>query len=133
MAEARDRPPRGSVPGTAGPVPAYGRSEAPLRRARTMRAGLNPIHAALLLPLAVLAASPARARPDPGPHHARAASDMDRTLARMAEAALRDGRARQAPTPRVLVTPPETRERVAAPPFTGWGYGGTIPGAGPGF
>jgi hypothetical protein len=28
---------------------------------------------------------------------------------------------------------PVTKERVAAPPLTGWGYGSTIPGAWPDF
>lgn len=130
-----------------------------------MRAGPTPIHAALLVPLALplalpfalplasLAASPARAQPGPQPggsqpgrHHPPAATDMDRTLARRAEAARRDGLSRQdpRPIPRALppqalppalspALPPATRERVAAPPFTGWGYGGTIPGAWPGF
>ena len=102
-----------------------------------MRAGPNPIHAALLLPAALLAACPARAqpgleRPRPGQHHPRASADMDRTLARMAEAARRDWRVRHAP-PLPPPLAPATRERVAAPPFTGWGYGGTIPGVGPGF
>ncbi len=35
--------------------------------------------------------------------------------------------------PLARIFAPATRERVAAPPFTGWGYGGTIPGAPPGF
>ena len=110
-----------------------------------MRAGSKPFrgilreslrgarHAALILPVALMAVSPAEARPHPGRHHPRTASDMDRTLARMAgDARRRDWRVWQAPRPLAQVVAPATRERVAAPPFTGWGYGGTIPGAWPG-
>ena len=64
--------------------------------------------------------------------HGATATDSERTLARMA---LRD---RHALWPaweeeRPLRFPPATRELVAAPPFTGWGYGATIPGAWPSF
>ena len=122
-----------------------------------MRAGPNPIptvliQAALLLPAVILLAGvPAEARPQSG-RAARATSegagsDLDRTLARRAARdRLETGgiwRARSsgpAPGPEqtwrppgASPVPPATRERVAAPPFTGWGYGGTIPGAGPGF
>ena len=110
----------------------------------------DSILSALLLPAALLLAhAPAHARPHQArphqahphqarPHqarpHPRPASDMDATLARMAErdrlAGWRDWQARR---PLVRALPPVTRERVAAPPFTGWGYGGTIPGARPGF
>jgi hypothetical protein len=97
-----------------------------------MRAGPHPIHAVLILPI-LLTGIPAEARPHPGPHH-RAASDMDRTLARMAgHDRIRDWRVWQAPRALALAFAPATRERFAAPPFTGWGYGGTIPGARPGF
>jgi hypothetical protein len=107
-----------------------------------MRAGPTPIQralqgilrGALILPIALLAVSPAEARPHPGRHRPRAASDMDRTLARMAgDARRRDWRVWQEPRPLARVFAPATRDRVAAPPFTGWGYGGTIPGAWPGF
>ncbi|QGY00767.1 hypothetical protein MMSR116_01730 [Methylobacterium mesophilicum SR1.6/6] len=108
----------------AGPKPIRGILRETLRGAR---------HAALILPVALLAASSVEARPHPGRHHPRAASDMDRTLARMAGEARRDWRVWQAPGPLAQVFAPATRERVAAPPFTGWGYGGTIPGAWPGF
>ncbi len=92
----------------------------------TMRALL----AALLL---LAAAGPAAARPR---HHRHAgpATDSERTLARMA---LRDRAdlwpAWEEERPLASRFAPATRERVAAPPFTGWGYGGTIPGAWPGF
>lgn len=55
---------------------------------------------------------------------------MEATLVRMAERdRLRGWRSWQRPRPRAGILPPATRERVAAPPFTGWGYGGTIPRA----
>ncbi|GJD33163.1 hypothetical protein [Methylobacterium aerolatum] len=83
--------------------------------------------------LLVTAACPAEARPR-HPRHAGTATDSERGLARMAlrdRSALwpawEDGRP---PESRLA---PATRERVAAPPFTGWGYGGTVPGAWPGF
>ena len=105
-----------------------------------MRAGPNAI---LILTALMLASGPAGAHPHPGRHHGRhpgrhpgsaAGSDMDRTLARMAaHDRLRGWRAWQEARPLALVFAPATRERVAAPPFTGWGYGGTIPGARPGF
>lgn len=104
-----------------------------------MRAGPNTISAmvtAAILTAAMLASGPAVARPHPGRHPGPASgSDMDRTLARMAARdRLRGWRESwQETRPLALVLAPATRERVAAPPFTGWGYGGTIPGAGPGF
>lgn len=104
-----------------------------------MRAGPNASLAILTLTAAMLASGPAGARPHPDRHPGPAArpasgSDMDRTLARMAARdRLRDWRAWRETRPLALVLAPATRERVAAPPFTGWGYGGTIPGAGPGF
>jgi hypothetical protein len=110
----------------AGPKPIRGILRETLRGAR---------RAALILPIALLAVSPAGARTThPGRHHPRTASDMDRTLARMAgDVRRRDWRVWQAPRPLARVFAPATRERVAAPPFTGWGYGGTIRGAWPGF
>jgi hypothetical protein len=109
-----------------------------------MRPAPAPIRAALLPAALLLAIAPAEARPRPRePHHRAAsdlrgsdlrASDMDMTLARMAARdRLRGWRVWQQPRPWVRALPPATRERVAAPPFTGWGYGGTIPGAGPDF
>lgn len=96
----------------------------------------GPLRAALILPVMLTALAPAEARPGPRAHpprhHRQAASDADRTLTRMAGEARRDWRIWRAPRPLALL-PPATRERVAAPPFTGWGYGGTIPGAAPGF
>ncbi|MGH1573697.1 hypothetical protein ACRAWG_27420 [Methylobacterium sp. P31] len=101
-----------------------------------MRVAPKPIHTVLIL-LLMPAALPAEARPHPGrPHRtvSGTASDMDRTLAGMAARdRLRDWRVWEAPRPLAQVFAPATRERVAAPPFTGWGYGGTIPGARPGF
>ena len=88
--------------------------------------------AAAVLAGTLLTGTPAEAR---GHRHRTVdASDIDRTLARMAE---RD-RVRLWPRweeHRALASylPPFTRERVAAPPLTGWGYGGTVPGAWPGF
>lgn len=88
--------------------------------------------AALLVLTALLPAlwpAPAEARPPRRPpDHA---TDTDRTLARMAARdQLRDWREIR---PLARIFAPATRERVAAPPLTGWGYGGTIPGAPPGF
>jgi hypothetical protein len=102
-----------------------------------MRAGPVSI-LSVLLSVALLPAIPARAGPQAGRAHHRTAShptsDMDRTLARMAARdRSRDWRIWQRPRPLARVFAPATRERVAAPPFTGWGYGGTIPGARPGF
>lgn len=101
-----------------------------------MRPGPAPILAALL-PTVLLLAAPAAARPRASspagrPHH-RAASDMDLTLARMAARDRPRWRVWQQPRPLARMVAPATRERVAAPPFTGWGYGGTVPGAAPGF
>ncbi|MDP4005543.1 hypothetical protein [Methylobacterium sp. NEAU K] len=100
-----------------------------------MRTGPVSILPALLPAALLLAGAPAEARPHPGRHHHRTAqSDMDRTLARMAAGdRLLIWRAGPVRRPLALSVPPATRERVAAPPFTGWGYGGTIPGASPGF
>jgi len=87
----------------------------------------------LALPLlAALLPAPAEARPHRRlPGHA---TDTDRTIARMAARdRLRDWRAWREPRPLARIFAPATRERVAAPPLTGWGYGGTIPGASPGF
>ncbi|MGH1590038.1 hypothetical protein ACRBEV_19020 [Methylobacterium phyllosphaerae] len=97
-----------------------------------MQAGPVAILAALL-PATLLLAVPAEARPKAGRPHHRTVSDMDGTLARMAARARPHWRVWQPPRPRARVFAPATRERVAAPPFTGWGYGGTIPGAAPGF
>lgn len=98
-----------------------------------------PIVALPIVALPVLAAllpAPAEARPHR--HHPRHATDTDRTIARMAARdRLRDWQgwqeSWQQPRPLARIFAPATRERVAAPPFTGWGYGGTIPGAPPGF
>ncbi|KZC02993.1 hypothetical protein AU375_00762 [Methylobacterium radiotolerans] len=99
-----------------------------------MRPGPAPILAALL-PTLLLLAAPAEARrqaaPPAGRPHHRAASDPDLTLARMAARDRPLWRVWQRPLARML--PPSTRERVAAPPLTGWGYGGTVPDAAPGF
>ncbi len=98
-----------------------------------MRAPPKAISPALILPLLLLTLARAEARTLPG-RHPRPASEMDRTLARMADRdRLRDWRAWQEPRPLARIFAPATRERVAAPPFTGWGYGGTIPGAWPGY
>ncbi|RUP12321.1 MAG: hypothetical protein EKK43_22320 [Methylobacterium sp.] len=86
---------------------------------------------ATLLPAALLLAAPAEARPQAGTPRHRVTSDMDRTLARRAARDRPDWRVWQRPL--VPAFAPATRERVAAPPFTGWGYGGTLPGAWPGF
>jgi hypothetical protein len=89
---------------------------------------------AVLLPAVLLTLTPAEARPRPREPHDRVASDMDATLARMAERDRPRGwRSWQRHRPLAGILPPATRERVAAPPFTGWGYGGTIPGARPEF
>ncbi|MDH2312447.1 hypothetical protein [Methylobacterium brachiatum] len=99
-----------------------------------MRPAPVPILAALLPAALLLTPAAAEARPRPREPHHRAAPDMEATLARMAERdRLRGWRSWQRPRPRAGILPPATRERVAAPPFTGWGYGGTIPGARPGF
>ena len=106
-----------------------------------MRAGHVTLPPAPLLAVHLLACvgtalscAPVEARG--GVHRGRGparVSDTDRTLARMAE---RD-RARwgrwEASRPLQSYLPPLTRERVAAPPLTGWGYGGTVSGALPGF
>lgn len=89
----------------------------------------------ILLPaiLALPAAGPAQARPA---HHRHGApgSDPDRTLARMAaHDRLASWPAWEEDPPAARRLPPATREQLPAPPFTGWGYGATIPGAGPGF
>ena len=97
-----------------------------------MRPASAPILAALLPAALLLTPAPAEARPREPQY--RAAPDMEATLARMAERdRLRGWRSCQRPRPPAGHLPPATRERVAAPPFTGWGYGGTIPGARPGF
>ncbi|SDN67060.1 hypothetical protein SAMN05216360_11081 [Methylobacterium phyllostachyos] len=85
------------------------------------------------LVLFVLLPATAEARP-----HRRALShamDTDHTIARMAarDRQRGDWRVWQETRPLARIFAPATRERVAAPPFTGWGYGGTIPGAPPGF
>ncbi|MDP4022944.1 hypothetical protein Q8W71_09945 [Methylobacterium sp. NEAU 140] len=78
----------------------------------------------------VLAAAPAEARPRRGP----AQADSDRVLARMAaHDRLVLWPAWAFARPAVSDLPPATRERLPAPPLTGWGYGGTVPGARPGF
>lgn len=97
---------------------------------------LRPALAMAVVTATVSAGWPADARHGTRAIHRRhvAGSDLDRTLARMAE---RDG---VRPWPhreedRTLASylPPLTRQQVAAPPLTGWGYGYTIPGAWPGF
>jgi len=99
-----------------------------------MRPAPVPILSVLLPAALLLTIAPVEARPRPREPHRRAASDMDATLARMAERdRLRGWRAWQESRPLARVLPPATRERVAAPPFTGWGYGGTVPGAWPSF
>jgi hypothetical protein len=84
--------------------------------------------------LGLAAAGPAAARPAHHRHPAGSSTDSERTLARMA---VRDRLALwpawEEKRPLASHLPPATRERVAAPPFTGWGYGATIPGAWPGF
>ncbi|MCJ2140320.1 hypothetical protein [Methylobacterium sp. E-066] len=96
---------------------------------------MRPLILSILMPVALLLAiAPAEARPPHRKPHHRHVSDTEATLARMAEHdRLRGWRAWQTPRPLARALPPATRERVAAPPFTGWGYGGTIPGAWPGF
>jgi hypothetical protein len=86
----------------------------------------------LLAACVCVACGPATARPA-HPRHG-AALDSERTLAHMAD---RDSRDLwpdwEERRPLASRFGPATRERVAAPPFTGWGYGATIPGAWPGF
>ena len=95
-----------------------------------MRLKPRAIAASLILFVLLPAAAEARLHRRPPGH----AMDTDRTLARMAARdRLRDWRAWQETRPLAQIFAPATRERVAAPPFTGWGYGGTIPGALPGF
>lgn len=79
-------------------------------------------------------AADARARARTVHHRNVAGSDMDRTLAAMAERdGLRPRPRREEARPPASAVPPPTRQRLAAPPLTGWGYGDTIPGAWPGF
>ena len=101
-------------------------------RERTPRRALATVIAAAM----ILAAGPAdaRARARTAHHRHVAGSDLDRTLARMAERdAVRPWPRREADRPLASYLPPPTRQRLAAPPLTGWGYGETIPGAWPGF
>lgn len=88
---------------------------------------------AVALAAAILAASGAvQARP--ARHHHATATDTDRVLTRMAaKDRLTLWPAWEERRPLASHFAPATRERVAAPPFTGWGYGGTIPGAMPSF
>lgn len=101
-----------------------------------MRAGRVTLLSVHLLATIATALSYAPAEARGGLHHRRAParlSDADRTLARMAERdRVRWGRW-ETSRPLSSFVPPLTRERVAAPPLTGWGYGGTVPGALPGF
>jgi hypothetical protein len=76
----------------------------------------------------------AEARPRHARGHGAASTDSARVLARMAardRLVLWPAWEERQPLARRLA--PATREQVAAPPFTGWGYGATIPGASPGF
>ena len=96
-----------------------------------------PLMMLLLLPLGLTSSSTeARERIINAHQHHRVVgeSDMDRTLRIRAEE-IRAERWTNWEQHRPLSSyfPPVTRERVAAPPFTGYGYGGTIPGAWPGF
>ncbi|MCJ2085105.1 hypothetical protein MKK88_03740 [Methylobacterium sp. E-005] len=99
-----------------------------------MRRPPRAIAASLVLFVLLPATAEARPHRRPLGH----ATDTDRTIARMAARdRLRDWQrwqdSWQQPRPLARIFAPATRERVAAPPFTGWGYGGTIPGAAPGF
>jgi hypothetical protein len=100
-----------------------------------MRAGTVTLLSLHLLAAGALPCAPAEARGAGKAHHRRgpAASDTDRTLARMAERDRLRWGLWEHPRPLPSYLPPLTRERVAAPPLTGWGYGGTVPGALPGF
>ncbi|MCJ2073288.1 hypothetical protein MKK75_31640 [Methylobacterium sp. J-030] len=98
--------------------------------ARSMRLPPQAMAASLILLVLLPAAAAAR----PYRHPPDRATDTDRTLTRMAARdRFRDWRAWQEVRPPARIFAPATRERVAAPPFTGWGYGGTIPGAQAGF
>lgn len=92
----------------------------------------------VLTPLALFltdASAQAHGRTGKAHHHKSSrASDMDLTLRRMANAdRVRGWRDWDEHRPLTSYLPPATKQRVSAPPFTGWGYGGTIPGAWPGF
>lgn len=88
-----------------------------------------------LLLAAALCAACGAAMARPAHHrHGNPSTDPERTLARMAARDRLDlWPAWEEERPLASRFSPATRERVAAPPFTGWGYGATIPGAWPGF
>lgn len=89
----------------------------------------------LVLSLAVVSAE-AHGRMSKAPHHHRASrsSDMERTLRRSADAdRARGWRDWEEHRPLASYFPPATKQQLSAPPFTGWGYSATIPGAWPGF
>lgn len=94
-----------------------------------------PSRRAVVLAAAILAAPGAvQARPARHHHAGAAATDTDRVLTRMAaKDRLTLWPAWEERRPFASHFAPATRERVAAPPYTGWGYGGTIPGAWPSF
>ncbi|MCJ2012591.1 hypothetical protein [Methylobacterium sp. J-076] len=94
----------------------------------------RPAHTLCLAAALVAAVGAAQARPSPRHRPGAVSTDSDRVLTRMA--------ARDAETlwpawrhrrSLAATLPPATREEVAAPPFTGWGYGASIPGAWPSF
>lgn len=91
--------------------------------------------AAVMLAAVMLAAlGAAQARPAGRRPAGAVSTDSDRVLTRMAaQDSLALWPAWRQRRPLASYLPPATRERVAAPPFTGWGYGPTIPGAGPAF
>ncbi len=93
-----------------------------------------PHRLALSAALVLIAVSAAEARPRHAHRHGAVSADSERVLARMAardRLTLWPAWKERQPLDRRFA--PATREQVAAPPFTGWGYGGTIPGAWPGF
>lgn len=96
---------------------------------------MTPLPRCALVAAAMLAAAgAAQARPAARRHPGAVSTDTDRVLTRMAvQDRLTLWPAWQQRRPLASHFPPATRERVAAPPFTGWGYGSTIPGAWPSF
>lgn len=96
---------------------------------------MAPIPRGALVAVAMLAAvGAAQARPAGRRHPGAVSSDTDRVLTRMAARdSLTLWPAWRQRRPLASYLPPATRERVSAPPFTGWGYGSTIPGAWPSF
>lgn len=89
---------------------------------------------ALAAALVLVAGGTAEARPRHGHRHGAVSADSERVLARTAARdRLTLWPAWEERQPLARRFSPATREQVAAPPFTGWGYGATIPGAWPGF